>query len=420
MRAPALALAALVCVAGTARASERAVHLCFVPDTQHLTSSVNWLQERDSCRADNKTSRAYLATKFTCSGSACEKSPYCKGSWFETGRQLLRNMAFDMTGQWEKEDYTGIGELDGATAPWKGPRDHPRCDAILSLGDMMDITSFPTKEPEWVRKLGGTAYVSRDPRYDDLPDWQKAQADVIDKDFWSIIRASGVPYLPVPGNHDPPKLFRRLLASLEFTSAPFFHAQEPGREQENAILFKTPTGKRFCALNLTEGIVFKATQKEIDWVIENVGCGGGHPTILIQHGGVFGARLMSDTPKVVTAAAARTKAIVIVAGGHWGLAVSSKVERQNALNGRTQFLLYSNWQAVALHQGGNLSRPHGATEFYGAGIYYTIVRIDPVEKTLHAWDWSPYWRSRKMGEVDTDGVGTSSLETRYDLDAAFP
>ena len=84
------------------------------------------------------------ATGFTCTpGASCEHSPYCKGTWFDTGRQLLRNLAYDLTGQWEKEDYAGIGELDGATAPRTGPPDHPRCDAILSLGDMIDIPSYP-------------------------------------------------------------------------------------------------------------------------------------------------------------------------------------------------------------------------------------------------------------------------------------
>ena len=125
---------------------------------------------------------------------------------------------------------------------------------------MIDIPSYPAPPLfDWLKEFGGTAYVQSDPDYVDLPAWQKAQADAIDTDFWKIIRASGVPYLPVPGNHDPPKLFRRLMTSLEFTGAPFFHAQEPSRKQENAIVFKTPTGKSFCALNLTEGIVFKAT-----------------------------------------------------------------------------------------------------------------------------------------------------------------
>ena len=286
-RATALALLLLAALGGRAAAADRSVYLCFVPDTQHLTSSVVWLLERNSCRADNKDAPALKATKWTCTpGSSCEHSPYCKGTWFETGRQLLRNLAYDLTGQWAKEDYQGFGELDGATAPRTGPPDHPRCDAILSLGDMIDIPSYPAPPLfDWTKAFGGTAYVSNDPDYGDLPAWQKAQADVIDADFWKIIRASGVPYLPVPGNHDPPKLFRRLLTSLEFTGAPFFHAQEGTRKQENAILFKTPTGKPFCALNLGEGVVFQSTPVEVRWAIHNVGCGGGHPTILIQHGG---------------------------------------------------------------------------------------------------------------------------------------
>ena len=406
--------------APAAAAADRSVHLCFVPDTQHLTSSVVWLRERDSCRADNPESPALRATKFTCEGESCAHSPYCKGTWFDTGRQLLRNLAYDLTGQWDKEDYTGIGELDGATAPRRGPPDHPRCDAILSLGDMIDIPSYPAgHEFDWTQKLGGTAYVVRDPDYDDLPPWQKAQADAIDADFWRIIRASGVPYLPVPGNHDPPKLFRRLTKALAFEDAPFFHAAEPSRRQENAILFNAG-GRRFCALNLAEGIVFKATPAEVRWVIDHVGCGGGHPTVLIQHGGVLGERLMTDTPEVVTRSAASTKAIVAVAGGHWGVATSSKILRLNALNDRRQLLLYSNWQEIALHAGGASTRPHGASEVYSAGIYYTVLRFDPDAKRLSAWDWSPYWRSRKMGNVGTSGPSTSALDVDYDFDARFP
>ena len=210
------------------------------------------------------------------------------------------------------------------------------------------------------------------------------------------------------------------MTSLEFSGAPFFHAQEGTRKQENAILFKTPTGKSFCALNLGEGIVFKSTPAEVRWVIDNVGCGGGHPTILLQHGGVFGPQLMTDTPAVVTQAAARTKEIVVVAGGHWGRAASSKIARVNALNDRKQFLLYSNWQEVAIHSGGDASKPNGATEAYSGGIYYTVLRIDPVAKQVSSWDWSPYWRSRKMVGSDTPEVATSTLETSYDLDAVFP
>jgi hypothetical protein len=419
----ALALLLLCGLGGRASAGEdRSVYLCFVPDTQHLTSSIQWLRERNSCRADNPDAPAMRVTGFTCSGAWCEHSPYCKGTWFDTGRQLLRNLAYDLTGQWDKEDYKGIGDLDGATAPRTGPPDHPRCDAILSLGDMIDIPSFPAgpHDFDFLAKLGGTAYVMRDPDYGDLPEWEKAQADVIDADFWRIIRASGVPYLPIPGNHDPPKLFRRLMSALEFKGAPFFHAQEPSRQQENAILFKTRTGKPFCALNLTEGLVFKTTPGELEWVIENVGCGGEHPTILLQHGGVYGPQLLTDTPAVVTGAATRTKEIVIVAGGHWGAGSSTKFLRQNAANGARQLLVYSNWQEVPLHAGGAATKPYGASEVYSGGLYYTIVRIDAAAKQLSAWDWSPYWRSRKMGNVGTNGPATSAYDVGYDFDATFP
>jgi len=397
------------------------VRLCFVPDTQHFTSSVVWLRERNSCRADNPDAPALKATQFTCSGTSCAQSPYCKGTWFDTGRQLLRNLAYDLTGQWDKEDYTGIGELDGATKPRLDPPDHPRCDAILSLGDMIDIPSFPAgTEFDWTKKLGGTAYVSNNPDYADLPDWQKAQADSIDRDFWRIIRGSGVPYLPVPGNHDPPKLYRRLTAALLFDKSPFFYKAEPTRRQQNAILFATPTGKKFCALNLTEGIVFRSTPDEVQWVVDNVGCGGGYPTILLQHGGVLGEKLLGDTADVVTHRAALTKPVFVVAGGHWGVAQSSKVMRLNALNLRRQLLLYSNWQEVALHSGGSSCQPNGASEVYSGGLYYTVVEIDPVAKRVRAWDWSPYWRSRQMGNVGTGGPSTSAIDTEYDFDAIFP
>ena len=92
----------------------------------------------------------------------------------------------------------------------------------------------------------------------------------------------------------------------------------------------------------------------------------------------------------------------------------------NALNDRKQFLLYSNWQEVAIHTGGDQSRPNGATEAYSAGIFYTVLRIDPAAKQVSAWDWSPYWRSRKMDKVDAGYAKTSTLETSYDLDAVFP
>src|SRR5262249_45103129 len=169
-----------------------------------------------------------------------------------------------------------------------------------------------------------------------------------------------------------------------------------------------------------EGIVFKTTPAELAWVVDHVGCGGGHPTILLQHGAVMGPQLWIDAATVVVKEAVRTKPIAIVAGGHWGSAVSTKVLRPNALTGRTQLLVYSNWQEIALHNGGGLSKPHGATEVYSAGIYYTVVRIDPDAKRLTAWDWSPYWRSRKMGNVGTNGPATSSIDVPFDLDGLFP
>ena len=154
------------------------------------------------------------------------------------------------------------------------------------------------------------------------------------------------------------------MASLEFTDAPFFHAQEPSRKQENAILFKTPTGKSFCALNLTEGIVFKTTQSELDWVIENVGCGGGHPTILIQHGGVFGAAAHDRHPRGRDAARRRARrTIVVVAGGHWGAATSTQVraperaERRARSSCSTRTGRRSRSTPAATQ-----SRPNGATE----------------------------------------------------------
>ena len=140
----ALALLLLLALGGRAAAAEdRSVYLCFVPDTQHLTSSISGCASGTAAARTTRRPPRCSATRFTCSGAYCEHSPYCKGTWFDTGRQLLRNLAYDLTGQWEKEDYKGIGELDGATAPRTGPPDHPRCDAILSLGDMIDIPSFP-------------------------------------------------------------------------------------------------------------------------------------------------------------------------------------------------------------------------------------------------------------------------------------
>jgi hypothetical protein len=39
---------------------------------------------------------------------------------------------------------------------------------------------------------------------------------------------------------------------------------------------------------------------------------------------------------------------------------------------------------------------------------------------VSSWDWSPYWRSRKVVGSETPEVATSTLETSYDLDAVFP
>ena len=48
----------------------------------------------------------------SCIGANCEKSPYCKDSWYRTGEILLDNMAYSMTGQWQKIDYSAIKGRD--------------------------------------------------------------------------------------------------------------------------------------------------------------------------------------------------------------------------------------------------------------------------------------------------------------------
>jgi hypothetical protein len=117
-------------------------------------------------------------------------------SWYRTGEILLDNMAYSMTGQWEKIDYSAIKGRDDVKSRATKSLDHPKCDMILGLGDMMDI-SFPPA------KLCTPAVLDKASPTDNYHQYEAVLR------FWQIIKASGI-LSRAARNHDPEDCFTKL------------------------------------------------------------------------------------------------------------------------------------------------------------------------------------------------------------------
>ena len=212
MRVKSLIGVLLLLVALPAAAAERDTYICLVPDTQGLTIvfPTGQVPDMNTCQPNQDPA-------FGCKGSYCQSSPYCKTSWIETHKLMLRNLAYELTGQWEKIDYTEISGGDTTRSHEKTGLDHPRCDLILGLGDI-------TNNPDGVM----------DVPYDQLQTHQQEWKIATDN-LWSIIDASGIPYLASQGNHDSFDAYKRFLGLLATEKKPWFYAMEKTRRASYAI-----------------------------------------------------------------------------------------------------------------------------------------------------------------------------------------
>ena len=420
----------LLLLFGAATAAARDIHICLVPDTQNLAN------QEDNAVVSPSTTCQVDPIRGACIGSNCEKSPYCTGSWYRTGEILLANVAYSMTGQWEKIDYSEIHGRDRVQSKLDHSLDHPPCDLILGLGDMMDISYPPQKActPERLDHAGST---------DNYHQYESVLG------FWKIIRDSGIPFLPLRGNHDPEACYTKLMEALEFESLPFYYAKSssgqapgsaPGKSdgalltgQSHAIKAEI-AGRTFCAVGVQDAVANEPwpgpAMTDVAFCNAAIGCGGDFPTILTAHGAVLPSGEIDDSgdPGLGTlrdgCVRKRENAeVFIVAGGHWTNPVrrSAKTSEINPATGERVWTLFSNWQEMNRHNGGAPSRPEGVTPSDGQGGVYTVITISPEKKTLCAHDWNPYFQTRsERGNGQEPGmIAMTELCEDFDLDARF-
>ncbi len=403
-----------------------------MPDTQNLANQ--W----DAGVVSPATSCGVDPLKGSCAGAACEKSPYCVDSWYRTGEILLENMAYSMTGQWEKIDYSAIKGRDDVKSKLTKSLDHPKCDMILGLGDMMDI-SFPPG------KLCTPGVLDKASPTDNYHQYEAVLR------FWRIIAESGVPFLPLRGNHDPEDCFSKLMTELEFDKRPFYYAKSSSERppefkgeyvQYRPVLagqsyaIKTEIdGHTFCAVGVQDAIVNQhwpgPDVTDVGFCKQAIGCGGNFPTILTSHGAVLPHGRIDDSGDPALGqlrsgcvADANHAELFLVAGGHWTSPVRSSYKGSEVIaeTGQRVWKLFSNWQEQNRHNGGKPSWPDGVTASDSQGGVYTVVTISPSEKTLCAHDWNPYFQSRNATDngQEPGSIAMSELCEDFDLEARFP
>jgi hypothetical protein len=415
--------ALLVCLLAAGSAAAQDIHICLVPDTQNqagATDSAVVLPD-STCRVD--------PIKGSCVGASCEKSPYCTNSWYTTGEILLNNAAYSMTGQWEKIDYSAIKGRDKVLSKQSESLDHPRCDMILGLGDMMDISYPPAKmcAPAVLDHAGTT---------DSYHQYEAIEG------FWRIIQASGVPFLPLRGNHDPEDCFSKLMRALEFESLPFYYSKSVSSGPAGGAVLAGQSyaikaeiaGKTFCAVGVQDAVANDVwpgpALTDVAFCDAAIGCGGNFPTILISHGAIHptGAIDNSGDPTLGTLRDGcvrdpNNSEVFVVAGGHWTNPVTTSVKASEVIpeTGKRVWKLFSNWQEMNRHNGGRQSMPEGVTPSDGQGGVYTVITISPAKKTICAHDWNPYFQTRsERGNGQEAGlIAMTELCEDFDFDERF-
>jgi len=268
--------------------------------------------------------------------------------------------------------------------------------------------------------------------------------------FWKIIAASGIPFLPLRGNHDPEDCFSKLMATLEFDSLPFFHAKSssarppefdgpnvqfrPVLAGQSYAIKAEIDGRTFCAVGVQDAVTNEEypgpAMTDVAFCDAAIGCGGDFPTLLTSHGAVHPSGQIDDAGDPRLGALRRgcvadpnNAELFVVAGGHWTSPVRSSFKGSERIpeTGQRVFKLFSNWQEMNRHNGGKPSWPHGVTASDSQGGVYTVITISPSEKTICAHDWNPYFqtRSEKGNGQEPGGIAMTELCEAFDFDARF-
>lgn len=398
--------------------------ICGVPDTQNMVSQSDF----------DAYGGAYscAANPSFCVGENCANSKYCNLSWRNTGQILMNNLAYNLTGQWDRIDYSKIKAVDNVKSNFPNPPNHRKCDLIIGFGDMADVpntsgygnnidNSLATLESE------GFTY----------------QFNTV-REFWAIIDQSGIPYIFAHGNHDPWAFYIDLFDRLGVADKSYFYTKEPTYDLSYAILVPTSLGKPLCVINVAFSDIYTdavGQPTRVDdtntWLTATVGCGGDYPTIIVSHASVSDDPLtpalvdtITDNPiveqigNVSEAGTAGTSEIFMVMGGHH-LGTESVKGSVTGLFGadadQSVFLYYSNFQEQDRHQSGTMNGI-STTASDSVGGLYTLIDLQPDRDRLCAHDWNPYFQTAQGGSVNgqASNVTTSSGCQDFDFDVRFP
>ena len=364
----------------TQSASYRDTRLCVLGDVQNMVHQVDAVTPFPGFLANCAT-----VAGFGCEGGFCADSPYCEGTWENTGARLLNNVAYSMTGQYEKIDYTGLSGHDRIQTRLSNMLDHGRCDIIISLGDMNDIDD-------------GRAGLT----YDQLGDGEQRQLRITES-FWTIIANSGIPFVPLQGNHDTDEFMVNLFASLGITQRSFYYATTPNG-RGIAIKAPTPTGKDFCVI----GYPWTTSAENTTWAIDNAGCGAGLPTILLWHNSIASNCAINNSPSGTVVQDNPVSEIFMAAGGHLTNTNFSCMEETTQLfdtdADASVWTLYLNAQEANRHSFGfGVTQGMGPTPSDSNGGVYAVVTIHPNASRICGKLWNPYWQVSDFTSNGQDG-----------------
>lgn len=403
----------------------RDFNICLLADMQNVVSA-----EAGAGLVDPLTDCSTVG--YGCTEPYCTKSDYCTVSWKHTGELFMQNLAYDLTGQWSKVNWTGVTGRDNVLVQPNRPLNHQPCDLVLSLGDMTDVpnnTGYGTHVASSAATLDGLGYTYQ---------------HETNKAFWSIIDQSGVPYMLHQGNHDPWAWWDELFTLFGIASKSYFYEREPTYGLSYAILVPTGWGKSICVVGIGFSDTFFDTDAQptrgadiLTWATSVVGCGADHPTVMLGHSQVYIDGTLSTSganPQIITmvgpvstiyAGLAGLSEIFLVAGGHH-VTTGSLTSSKTSLTGQfgldtdqTVYTYYSNWQETNRHA---TQATYGFTEKESNGAWYTVVTLQPDQDRICAHDWSPYWQVTNGGTTNGQvaNITTSAGCQAFDFDTRFP
>ena len=403
----------------------RDFNICLLTDTQNVVSA-----EAGAGLNDPLTDCTTVG--YGCTEPYCTKSDYCTVSWKHTAERFMANLAYDLTGQWNKIDWTGLVGRDNVLVKPSRAIYHQPCALVLSLGDMTDV----------VNNSGYGNYVASSAAT--LDGLGLTYQHTTNKMFWNLVNESGIPWMIHQGNHDPWVWWNELFTLFDIENKSYFYAREPTWGLSYAILVPTSMGKPVCVVGIAFSDTFFDAGAQpnrgadiLTWSTSVVGCGANHPTVMIGHSQVDidgTLHTAGAVPQIITLVGEASTAytgtagaseIFMAAGGHHvdtGSLTSAKISVTGLFGldtDQTVYTYYQNWQETNRH---GTQATYGLTEKESNGAWYTIVTLQPDRDRICAHDWTPYWQVPNGGTANGQvaDITTSSGCQAFDFDTRFP